>query len=262
VLRAPASTTLREAAEAWLEGAREGTIRTRSGDPYKPSAIAGYDAALRLHLLDDLGAAKLADIGRADLQDLADRLLAKGLDPSTIRNALMPLRAIYRRALSRGEVAVNPTTGIELPAVRGKRDRIASPEEAARLIASLDEDDRAVWATAFYAGLRRGELMALRWEDIDLAGNVVRVERSYDREPSSSSPRSRGRASARCRSPACSASASSRTGSAPAARTGSCSATDGRRSMTGRYAAGQCGRGRLPGSTRSGCTSVGTRSRR
>lgn len=80
----------------------------------------------------------------------------------------MPLRAIYRRAIARGEVEVNPTTGLELPAVRSKRDRIASPEEAAALIAALPEQDRALWATAMYAGLRRGELMALRWDHLDL----------------------------------------------------------------------------------------------
>ena len=73
------------------------------------------------------------------MQDLADRLLAQGLDASTIRNALMPLRAIYRRAVARGEVAVNPTSGLELPAVRGRRDRIASPEEAAALLAALPD---------------------------------------------------------------------------------------------------------------------------
>jgi integrase len=76
----------------------------------------------------------------------------------------MPLRVIYRRALARGEVAVNPCTGLELPAVRGRRDRIASPAEAAALIEALPESDRALWATALYAGLRRGELLALRWE--------------------------------------------------------------------------------------------------
>ena len=62
----------------------------------------------------------------------------------------MPLRAIFRRALSRGDMAVNPTRGLELPAVRGKRDRIVSPEEAEALLAALPERDRALWATALY----------------------------------------------------------------------------------------------------------------
>lgn len=179
-MRAPSSMTLREAAEAWLEGAKDGSIRTRSGDTYKPSALRSYEQALSTRILPPLGAAKLSDIERRDVQDLADRLLADGLDPSTIRNALMPLRVIFRRALVRGDVAVNPTTGLELPAVRGKRDRIASPEEAAALLDALPEGDRPLWATALYAGLRRGELMALRFEDVDLAAGVIHVERSYD----------------------------------------------------------------------------------
>ena len=64
--------------------------------------------------------------------------------------------------------------------MRGKRDRFASPEEAALLIAALPATDRSLWATAMYAGLRRGELMALRWHDVDLAGGVIRVERGWD----------------------------------------------------------------------------------
>ncbi len=126
-----------------------------------------------------------------DLQDLADRLLAEGLDPSTIRNALMPLRALFRRAVARGEVAVNPTSGLELPAVRGRRDRIISPEEAAQLLAALPEGDRALWATALYAGLRRGELLGLRWGDVNLAAGVIRVERSWDVKEGAVEPKSR-----------------------------------------------------------------------
>ena len=179
-MRAPSQTTLREAAHAWLAGAADGSIRTRSGDPYKPSALRGYEQAVRNHVLPDLGAAKLSEIARSDVQDLADRLLARGLDPSTIRNALIPLRAIYRRAVSRGDVAVNPTTGLELPAVRGRRDRIASPVEAAALLAALPEEERPLWATALYGGLRRGELLALDWEQVDFAEGVIRVVRSYD----------------------------------------------------------------------------------
>lgn len=109
-----------------------------------------------------------------------DRLRARGLDASTIRNAVMPLRAIYRQAIEEGVVAVNPTANLRLPAVRGRRDRIAPPEEATRLVDALAERDQALWATAFYAGLRRGELMALRIADVDLAGGVIRVERAWD----------------------------------------------------------------------------------
>jgi integrase len=159
---------------------RSGKVRTRSGDLYKPSAIRSYERALRDRVLPELGAKRLGDVQRRDVQRLADDLLGEGLDPSTVRNVLMPLRVIYRRAIEDGDLAVNPTGHLRLPAVRGRRERIASPEEPKLLLAALPDRDRALWATALYAGLRRGELMALRWEDVDLATGVIHVERAYD----------------------------------------------------------------------------------
>jgi integrase len=111
-----------------------------------------------------------------------DELVATGRNASTINVTLLPVRAIYRRALSRGEVAINPTSGLEMPAVRGGRDRIAPPEECARLLGALRLADRVVWATAMYAGLRRGELTALRLDDIDLGSGVIHVRRGWDAE--------------------------------------------------------------------------------
>ena len=179
-LRAPVPITVAEAASAWLEGARAGVIRTRSGDIYKPSAIRTYEQALRLRILPELGRVKLAEVTRNDLQDLADRLLASGMSPSGVGVTLLPVRAICKRAVARGAVAANPTVGLEMPAVRGGRDRIASPDECAKLLDALDEKDRPLWATAMYAGVRRGELMALRIEDIDLATGVIHVRRGWD----------------------------------------------------------------------------------
>jgi integrase len=189
-MRAATQTTLRQAWETWYAGARDGTVRTRSGDTYKPSALRGYEQAMRLRILDDLGALRLSEVTRLHLQDVADRMLAAGVDPSTIRNTMLPMRAIYRRAISRGEVAVNPTSGLTLPAVRGRRERIAAPAHAAALIAAVPERDAPVWATALYAGLRLGELQALRDEDVDLPAGVILVERSWDAREGVVAPKS------------------------------------------------------------------------
>jgi len=186
-MRAPTAVTLSEAWTSWQEGASAGLIRTRSGDPYKPGAIRGYEQALRLRVLPELGRRKLTEITRLDLQDLVDQLVAEtdedggaAWSPSTIVVAITPLRAIYKRECSRGVVAINPTAGLQLPAVRGGRDRIASPTQAAALLNALDEEQRVLWATALYAGLRRGELQALRWSDVDLKAGLIRVARSWD----------------------------------------------------------------------------------
>lgn len=179
-LRAPRPTTLRQAWEAWIAGAEAGTIRNRSGDPFKPSALRAYRSAMKNRVLPALGSVRLADLHRPAIQDLADTLVAEGLSPSSVQTTLLPLRAIFRCAISRGELAINPCTDLQLPAVRGRRERFASPDEATALIAATPEGDRTIWATAMYAGLRLGELRALRVEDVDFARGVIRVERGWD----------------------------------------------------------------------------------
>ena len=180
-MRAPKPTTVREAWEAWQEGARAGTIRTRSGDRFKSGSLCIYERAMRLRVLSAMGSTRLADVRRPDVQAFANGLLADGLDPSTISGTLLPLRAIFNHAIDLGELAVSPCDGLKLPAAHGKRERVADPREAEALIAALPSEDRATWATAMYAGLRRGELQALRAEDVDLAAGVIRVERGWDR---------------------------------------------------------------------------------
>jgi integrase len=89
-------------------------VRTRSGETYKPSALRSYEQALRLKVLPELGRLRLSAINRNAVQDLVDRLVAQELNPSSVRNAILPLRAIYRRATSRSAVLVNPTLGLAL----------------------------------------------------------------------------------------------------------------------------------------------------
>jgi len=185
------SQTLLEAAEAFVDGIATGAVRTRTGERYKPSVVREYERSLRLHVLPTLGGARLSRIQRRDVQGLADELLASGADPSTIRNALKPLQVIYRRAIEDGDLALNPCERLRLPAARGRRERIASPTEAVALIAALRPEDRALWGCAFYAGLRRGELRALLWDDIDLAGGLIRVERSMSGHGEIGQPKSR-----------------------------------------------------------------------
>src|SRR5262249_32111280 len=91
-MRAPTRTTLRAAAAAWLAGAEDGTIRSRSGAPFKPSTLRLYAQVLRHHVLPELGGARLSEVRAPDIQDLVDRLDADSVDPATVRNAVNPLR--------------------------------------------------------------------------------------------------------------------------------------------------------------------------
>jgi integrase len=138
-----------------------------------------------------LGRIRLADITRADIQDVIDWMVSEGYAPSTVRNAILPLRSILRRALDREEIDANPTERLDLPIDRRKKDRVAPPEEVDALLEALPEHLRLIWALAVYTGLRRGELQALGWKSVDLEQGTIEVERSWDRVAGFIDPKSR-----------------------------------------------------------------------
>ena len=174
--------TVTEALSAFIEGAATGAVRTPAGRAYKPSTLRGYVQAARDVAVGPLGAARMAKVTRRDVQVLVDEMHAAGTDASTLRNMLKPLQAIFRLAVENGDLAANPAQGLRLPAVEGRRERIATPIEADRLLGVLapGAPARLIWALAFYSGLRLGELRALRWGDVDTRDGVIRVERALD----------------------------------------------------------------------------------
>jgi integrase len=87
---------------------------------------------------------------------------------------------IFRQAIRRDEIAIDPTNDLDMPAIRGRRDRIEPPEVAHELLAALPTSEKAFWATALFCGLRRGELRGLQWLHVDFENGVIRVERSWD----------------------------------------------------------------------------------
>lgn len=127
------------------------------------------------------GASRIGRVERADLQRWVDELVSGGsLAPNSVCNIIVPLRTLYRWAKSRGMAHANPCDGLELPSGETKRDRIATPAEAARLIAALPAKDQAAMGLAVYAGLRIGEALGLDWAHIDLGVGTLRVARAWD----------------------------------------------------------------------------------
>jgi integrase len=182
-LRAPTRMTLAETAYTWLEMARNGEIRNRSGRTYKPSALRTIEGDFRLRLIPELGTHFMSDIERPDLQARVTVWQSK-LSASKVHACVNAARVLWRDfdlvTGAHNALLTNPTKGLRLPAVPITRDRIATADEAHRLIAALEEEDQALWGCAMYAGMRLGELRALRAEKIDLALKRIKVHAGWD----------------------------------------------------------------------------------
>jgi hypothetical protein len=86
---AASGLTVRAAGDELIAGMKTGTVRNRSGRPYKPSVAAGYESSLVEHIHPHTGARRLADVERRHVQALVD-LLAATRSASIVRNVIMP----------------------------------------------------------------------------------------------------------------------------------------------------------------------------
>jgi hypothetical protein len=133
-------------------------VRPKGRVAYKPNTTRAYERALVNHIEgSELARLKVAEVRRSDVQALVDDLLAEGLALGTVSNVLNPVQVLYRRLIDRDVLAHNPATRLDLPAKGNARaKRIASSGEAAELLAALPDNDRPLWAAAFYGPAARG----------------------------------------------------------------------------------------------------------
>jgi integrase len=145
----------------------------------KTSTADGYEGVLRQYLRPRFGTKRLDEVNRDDIKALINELIAKELSRNTVRNALCVVREIFNHAIEGALVESNPaarlgwftrtaktseTRGVALTPAEGK-----SFLDAAREVCS---DYYALFLTALRAGLRRGELVALQWGDVQLGNDA------------------------------------------------------------------------------------------
>jgi integrase len=153
----------------------------------KPSTVQDYEIMLRKHLVPFFGSRSM---DRIDTHLVCEYLVAKqrgGLASKTVGNQLTFLHGLFRHAMKKGWVYANPVAAVDRP-----RDpdtdadiRFLTYEEVEALLRAVPQDsdfggvDRPLYLTAITTGLRQGELVALRWRDVDWSAGVIRVRVSY-----------------------------------------------------------------------------------
>ncbi|TXI92737.1 MAG: site-specific integrase [Neisseriales bacterium] len=152
------------------------------------STFLPYKRAITKHLLPYFGDIEITDLTPSVLRDWVMSLNAKA---KTYRNIMIPLTATIRSALVNGLIAENPIDKADLPTLI---KQIALPKSEAINPFNEDEREKIIAAATgqiknliefgFYSGLRIGELIALRWHDVDFESGLIRVSRNivYNQE--------------------------------------------------------------------------------
>ena len=159
----------------------------------KLSTRKRYQSTLNLHLLPAFGNRRLCDIGAVEVQRFVLEKFGKGLGWETCNHLRNLLSKVFATAKKWGHLAgENPASAVELPEKQSIREkRVLMPDEVTRLLAVLREPVYTMVLIAVLTGLRIGEIIGLRWEDVDLDRSELRVEQSVYRG-SVGSPKTKG----------------------------------------------------------------------
>jgi integrase len=194
--------TLRQArklAEEYLRPLNQGVLQPRHAITFQqfvetvfaPNALPTlklstqkrYRRTLNNHLLPAFGERRLCDIGTLDLQRFVLQKMDSGLGWAAadhLRNLMSRIFATAKKwQYFRGE---NPASAVELPEKKPVRQKLAlSPQQARQLLLILRDPARMMLHLALLTGLRVGEILGLRWQDVDFATGEIRVEQAYYR---------------------------------------------------------------------------------
>ncbi|WP_083731264.1 MULTISPECIES: site-specific integrase [Protofrankia] len=157
-------------------------MEIKRGDGTRPATLRTYRWLINTHIVPTIGRIQLDKLTPLDVRRLVAAAKAAGLSPVSVRH----VHSLIRNALAEAErldlVPRNVAKAVRAPSVPHKDVRALRPEEARRLIEVLRGDRlEALFACALMLGLRRGEILGLRWTDVDLDGAVLHVRQSLQR---------------------------------------------------------------------------------
>ncbi len=166
--------TVEEWLTFWLETYKANNIKKTTYDQ--------YFAMMRGHLIPAFGNLRLVELTESQIQAFYNKLFAEGLASRTIHIIHTVLRAALKKAVKIRLLMFNVCDAVELPKQTKKERRVLSEDEQKRLLKVLKEDEQGImYIFALFTGLRRGEVLALRWSDIDLEEGIISVTKTLNR---------------------------------------------------------------------------------
>jgi integrase len=167
----PTDVTVRE----FFQGMHDDAVR----HAVKRRTYESYRCIVNRHIIPALGNHRLSKLTTRDVQGFYGRLLASGLSPKTVTNIDTTLRRALKQAVRWGLVKTNACEGVSVPRHHAPEMTPLNRKQARTFIKAAAGDPlEALYVTAITTGLRLGELLGLRWSDMNLEGRTLTVRRA------------------------------------------------------------------------------------
>lgn len=155
----------------WVEEIAKPSVRENT--------YAGYEVAVRVHLIPGVGAHRLDKLEPEHLERFYTKMLTNGSKPATAHQTHRTIRTALNHAMRRGHVTRNVATLAVPPRIEDEEVEPYGIEEVQRLLSEASKlRNSARWSIALALGLRQGEALGLRWSDVDLKAGILRVRKN------------------------------------------------------------------------------------
>jgi excisionase family DNA binding protein len=160
-------------------------VTTFIEDYSKVNKLSWKDDKCRLQKLAGFfGDVLLSEITPCEIEKFKATSISRGLTKSTVNRYLAILRRMFNVAITWGKARENPVRQVKLYSEKDNlRERILSPDEEIRLLKNSPDHLAPILIVALNTGMRRGEILNLKWEQIDLKAREIRVERTKSGKP-------------------------------------------------------------------------------
>lgn len=173
------SSSVRAAGRVWTVGEwLTYWVENIAGPVVRENTLAGYRVAVNTHLIPGVGAHRMDRLEPEHLERLYAKMLRAGSSPGTANQAHRTIRTALGEAERRGRITRNPAKLAKAPRPADVEVEPYTVDEVQQLLrAASARRNSARWAIALALGLRQGEVLGLKWTDVDLAAGTLWVRR-------------------------------------------------------------------------------------
>lgn len=162
------SLTVEAWVDYWLENIAVRKVR--------PQTMRGYQSKVNQYIKPTIGRMRLASLRPEHIRAMHDTMRNQGLAEASVRQAHAILKRALAVAVNEGKLGISPADRMDPPETKKKKRAQLTPDEARQVLHAAGDDLR--WWLALFYGMRQGEVLGLRWCDIDLTNLVLHVEQT------------------------------------------------------------------------------------